>query len=175
MGEQSPTTEPGVVSSSIDGRASFEAFFAAEMAAVLALVLVVTRSRSAAEEIAQEAFLRAWKRWAVVDALDHPGAWVRRVALNLATSRFRRLRVERLALPKLISPAIDVEHWTRDDELWTAVRRLPARQRQVIALTYVEGRPADEVGRILGIAGGTVRVHLARARATLRAELGDDR
>lgn len=169
--EDGVATEPEVVACPADARVAFEAFFRGEIEGVLALVLVTTRNRGASEEIAQEAFLRAWNRWAVVGEHERPDAWVRRVALNLATSRFRRLRVERLALSRLADREIGVEDRFGDDELWQAVRGLSARQRQVVALTYVEGRTAEDIGQILGIAAGTVRVHLTRARTTLRDEL----
>jgi RNA polymerase sigma-70 factor (ECF subfamily) len=107
--------------------------------------------------------------------MDNPGAWTRRVALNLAVGRWRRFRAEARAVlrlaPSVEVPAPDEPESTR---FWDAVRALPDRQAQVIALTYVEDLDAEAVGQILGISASTVRVHLSRARATLAKRLEVD-
>ena len=135
----------------------------------------LTKRRGEAEEVTQEAFYRAYRDWDRVGRMDHPGAWTRRVALNLAVGRWRRLRSEARALARLAPVAAELP--PPDPEtarFWDEVRSLPDRQAQVVALTYVEDLDADTVGEILGIASSTVRVHLARARATLAKRLEVD-
>ncbi|MGF1617172.1 MAG: RNA polymerase sigma factor [Acidimicrobiia bacterium] len=82
----------------------FVRFFRAEYSAVVSLVYGLSGSGAAAEDVAQEAFLRAQRDWAVVQSMDSPEAGVRRVAVNLATSRWRRLRTEASALARLSPP-----------------------------------------------------------------------
>ena len=138
---------------------------------MLAVGLSLTRRRSDAEDLAQEAFYRAFRDWDEVSRMEHPGAWVRRVALNLAVGRWRRLRRETRAVLRLgpadAGPPLDPP----SVRFWEAVRALPRRQAQVIALTYLEDLDSPAVGEVLGLSPATVRVHLARARATLARTL----
>ena len=76
----------------------FGSFYRREYPAVATLTMVLTRSRSAAEDIAQDAFLKAHRDWDRVGRFDNPEGWIRLVATNLAMSRFRRLRTEARAL-----------------------------------------------------------------------------
>ncbi|MDP2623460.1 MAG: sigma-70 family RNA polymerase sigma factor [Actinomycetota bacterium] len=151
---------------------SFDAFYRREVRAVLAVTMGLTRHRWEAEEVTQEAFYRAYRDWDRVGRMDHPGAWTRRVALNLAVGRWRRLKAEARAVMRL-APSRDEPPPPEPeaDRFWDEVRALPDRQAQVVALTYVEDLDADAVGDILGIAASTVRVHLSRARATLARRL----
>ena len=154
---------------------SFEAFFDAEYRRVVGLTLALCGRRALAEELAQDAFVKAYQRWTVVSTYDDPGAWVRRVAANLATSTLRRRLVEARALTRLAArrPAAD-EPPLPDAGFWAAVRRLPKRQAQCVALHYLEDRSTAEVAAVLGISEATVRVHLHRARTELATTLGEE-
>jgi len=145
---------------------------------VIGLAYALSGSRTAAEDLAQEAFLAAHKSWAKIGAYDNPGAWVRRVVANKSVSMFRRRIREAKALTRLrtadkVMPALTVE----DDAFWGAVRALPKRQAQAIALHYLEDRPVMEIAEILDCAEGTVKVHLRNGRLkladTLGLEIGD--
>ena len=96
------------------------------------------------------------------------------VAANLATSALRRRVREARALARRASrrPA-PTEIRLEDPEFWTAVRRLPRRQAQCVALHYLEDRSTAEVAAVLDIGEATVRVHLHRARSTLAQTLGE--
>lgn len=154
--------------------AGFDAFFAREYPRVLALTTVLCGTRSVAEELTQDAFVAAFRRWSTVASYDEPGAWVRRVAVNLATSTLRRRARELRALTRLsmrretLPSGID-----GDDEFWAVVRKLPARQAQCIALHYVEDRPVAAIASTLQISESTVRVHLHVARRFLAEQLGE--
>ena len=139
---------------------------------MLAVTIGLTRRHWEAEEVTQEAFYRAYRDWDRVGNMESPGAWTRRVALNLAVGRWRRLKAESRALLRL-APSTEPPPPPDpvSESFWAAVRALPDRQAQVVALTYVEDMDADSIGEILGIASSTVRVHLARARATLAKRL----
>jgi RNA polymerase sigma-70 factor, ECF subfamily len=153
----------------------FERFYRAEWASVVRLAWALTGSRAIAEELAQDAFSSAHDRWHRVGSMDQPGAWVRRVVVNRALSSLRRWRAEQRALDRLGQPtslAIDALDGPAE-ELWAAVRRLPTRQAQVVALVTVEQRTLRDAGAVLGIAEDTARTHYRRALATLAVALGD--
>ena len=146
---------------------AFESFYRRELPRVLGVVMALTKSQWEAEEATQEAFLRAFRDWGRVGGLDGPAAWVRRVALNTAVSRWRRGMAEARALLRLERGAVIAPSDSEDDGLWKSVRALPRRQAQVVALTYVDGMDAATIGQTLGMAESTVRVHLLRARRAL--------
>jgi RNA polymerase sigma-70 factor (ECF subfamily) len=155
-------------------RAGFEAFYRREYSAVVALVFALSGSGAMAEDIAQEAFLVTHQRWAKVAAYERPRAFVRRVAANMAVSQRRRLAAEARAKARLAVRAgpgrdgIEIP----DPGFWAAVRSLPRRQAQVLALYYLEDRSPEEIGLILGCTASTVRVHLHRGRAAMEKLLG---
>ncbi len=153
----------------------FAAFFRREYRPVLGLAAVLTGSRSVAEELAQDAFLAALRSWERVAGLDNPGAWVRRVVANRSVSAFRRRVAEAKALlrwgqPDAAAAALDAE---AKIDLWREVRRLPGRQAQAVALTYLHDLARREVAEILGCSEETVKTHLERARRTLATRLGE--
>ncbi len=151
---------------------TFESMFVAEFPAMVALAAAVSGSRTQAEDIAQDAMLRLHRSWADVSTYERPGAWLRRVTVNLALSHRRRLVSEAKAIVGLGPPAPALPPSSSVDEpVWELVRRLPGRQRAVVALVHLEGHTADEVADILGISGATARVHLHRARRSLRVGL----
>lgn len=153
----------------------FESFFAAEYDQVVGLVFVLCGRRVVAEEVAQDAFVQAYRRWSVVSGYDDPGAWVRRVAVNLATSTLRRRAREVRALTRLAGRRSPVAELVVTDEAFCeAVRRLPKRQAQCVALHYLEDRSVADVAALLDIAEATVRVHLHQGRAALAATLGEE-
>jgi RNA polymerase sigma-70 factor (ECF subfamily) len=156
-------------------RAAFESFFEAEYRRVLALALALCGRTAIAEELAQEAFISAYRRWDRIAEYDDPAAWVRRVVTNLATSSLRRRRTELRALTRLAGRREpDSQTETGDDVVfWRAVRELPARQAQCIALRYLEDRTTEEIATLLGVATATVRVHLHAGRSALALRLGE--
>jgi RNA polymerase sigma-70 factor (ECF subfamily) len=152
---------------------SFEAFYRSEYRKVAGLVYAVTHSRTACEDIAQEAFLRAHRDWATVSRYESPRAWVRTVALNLARSGFRKMAAEARAMGRLVGlskPALP-ELEPASESFWKSVAALPRRQREVVALHYLEDRPVAEVAAMLGIAESSVKNSLAQARARLARSL----
>jgi RNA polymerase sigma-70 factor, ECF subfamily len=155
---------------------SFESFFRANHPRVVALVTALC-GRSAAEDVAQEAFVRAHRNWGVVADYDRPDAWVRRVAINIAVSTGRRRSTEARAIGRLAARRhIDVVEPApvRDDELWRAVRSLPRRQAAAVALRYVEDLSITDIADALGCAEGTAKALLHQGRTALAARLGED-
>jgi RNA polymerase sigma-70 factor (ECF subfamily) len=158
----------------------FEEVFVADHRAVVAIALALSGSRPLAEDLAQEAFLRAHQRWATIGTYENPGAWVRRVAINLALSDRRRRSSERRAIGRL-RPADGLAREGDSgagvdsaERFWAAVRSLPSRQRAVVVLRYVEDRSVGDIAEVLDVAEGTVKAHLHKARAALGRRLAID-
>lgn len=150
----------------------FEVFYREEYPSVVALVYGLSGSWWAAEDLAQEAFLRAHDDWARVGLMASPSAWVRRVAMNVAMSRFRRLRAEAAARLRLVPPSASLEANTADHEaFWREVRRLPTRQAQAVALHYIDELSVAEIGVVLEVAEGTVKALLHQGRTRLARQL----
>lgn len=156
-------------------RGSFELFYEEHWPAVVAVIGALCRDVAIAEELAQEAFLRAYARWHKVATLDRPDLWVRRVALNLAVSRFRRLQAEARALARTATRRQNAASPSPVDAMafWDALRALPARQAQVASLFYVDDLSVAQVAQVLGRAEGTVKAHLHAARGRLRDSLDE--
>ncbi len=153
---------------------TFDSFYRREFRAVVGLALALSGSRYQAEELAQEAFIAAHRKWETVGRYEQPGAWVRRVVANMSVSLYRRTVREARAVARLKLlrqdplPPLDPQ----DAEFWKAVRSLPKRQAQVLALRYLEDRSVAEIAEILGCAEPTVRVHDHKGRRALARRLG---
>ena len=155
---------------------AFEDFYSQEYSAVVGLAYALSGSRSGAEDLAQEAFLAAHRNWHRIGRYDQPGAWVRRVVANLSVSAFRRRVAEARALARaaLGEGTVLPDLGAGDPEFWSAIRALPRRQAQVIALFYLEDRSIAEVAEILDMTAGTVKRHLHNGRLTLAGRLHEE-
>ncbi len=151
----------------------FDAFFRREYRALVGLALALTGDRAAAEDLAQDALLAAHRKWEDLAHYDDPGAWVRRAVANRSASVWRRRARELRAMTRLRAQPVGMvgPMDAADDEFWDAVRALPTRQAQCVALRYLEDRDVAEIAEILHIAAATVRVHLHEARSSLARRL----
>ena len=149
----------------------FAAFYAGSYRRLLGQLFAVTGDLAEAENALQEAYARAFVRWAQVRDYDLPEAWVRRVALNLAAMGARSLRRRARALLRLGPPAHVPELSPDVLDLHDALRALPLGQRQVIVLHHLVGLPVEEVASELRLATGTVKSRLARGRAAMASTL----
>lgn len=153
-------------------RTGFEDFYVTELPRLVALARGLCGA-AAAEDVAQEAMLVAFRRWSQVGDLDRPEQWVRRTCANLAVSTFRRRVVELRAVARLGHRRAEPPSLSDSgEEFWAAVRRLPARQAQAAALRFVYEMPVAEIATTLDCTTGTVKQHLSRARRALAADLG---
>jgi RNA polymerase sigma-70 factor (ECF subfamily) len=151
---------------------SFDDFYRREHRHVLGLAFVLTGNHWVAEDTAQEAFTAAFRRWRSIVAYDSPGAWVRRVTCNRAASVLRRSVREAKALMRLAGRTQTyIELDEGDEAFWQAVRRLPPRQAQAVALYYLEDYSVREISEVLDCSEGTVKTHLSRAREAVARQL----
>lgn len=158
--------------------ADFEATYRSEIHALTALATTLTGDRELAADLVHEAMMRAYRSWAEVATLDRPGAWIRRVLVNLAIDAHRRRGRERGVLARIgaapapPSPGPDAADRLDADRFWAAVRELPDRQRAVVALRYLDDVGVAEIAHVLDVSEGTVKTSLHRARHRLAAVLG---
>jgi len=164
--------EPAVTAAPF--RMDFASFYQRELRSVIGLAFVLSGSRSGAEDLAQDAFLKAYKQWETVGAYDKPGAWVRRVVSNNSVSAFRRGKAEAKALVRFTGSMYVVPDMSPDAmATWAAVRKLPNRQAQAIALRYYDRSSIADIARILECSENTVKTHLQRAKQALESLLDD--
>jgi RNA polymerase sigma-70 factor (sigma-E family) len=127
------------------------------------------------EEIVQDAFVKVWRQPPNLSAPDRLPAYLRSAVLNGARSHLRRRGVERRHLRAVASsPEAPEARLTADDHrVLTALRSLPARQREVLALRYYLDLSEAEIADTLGISAGAVKTHAHRGLATLAERLED--
>ncbi len=150
---------------------AFAEFYRTAKDPCLRAVMATGTDRAAAEEAVAEAFARAWAGWLKVSKHPAPAAWVVRTALNHHVSRWRRTRREVALDEKIPAGAAPALATLEHQDLMAAVRALPPRQREVIALRIFLDLDTAQTGQVLGIAEGTVTAHLHRAMTALRGQI----
>jgi RNA polymerase sigma-70 factor (sigma-E family) len=149
----------------------FPEFFASQYGPLRRLGFLLTGDWMEGEELAQDALVRVWWRWALVRRQQHPEAYARKVLINRHRSLLRRLRLEAGRAGQARTEAADVGQREELLVVWAAIGRLPTRQRAVVVLRYHEDLPELEVARLLRMPVGTVKSTANRALARLRKEL----
>ncbi|MCP5028345.1 MAG: sigma-70 family RNA polymerase sigma factor [Actinomycetia bacterium] len=148
---------------------SFEDFYRDSHERMARALTLTLGNRSLALDATDEAFARAWSRWATVCSHTNPEGWVYRVALNWATSWLRKVRRER--------PDVYIDRPApatgRDLDLDRALERLSVDHRSVVVLRHLGGWSTEEVANALEISPGTVKSRLSRALDQLSADLND--
>src|SRR5487761_1145366 len=147
----------------------FADFYKASWDPCLRAVIAWNGDSRLAEDLVAEAFAKAWASWRVVCYHPAPRAWVVRTALNTGVSWWRRRRREVTLTDQGFAATHDVSYGL-DGTLLRALRRLPTREREVVALRLFLDLDTQTTAAQLGIAPGTVRAHLSRAVAALRKE-----
>jgi RNA polymerase sigma-70 factor (ECF subfamily) len=152
--------------------ASFSEVYGAEYRRLVAELFAITSSLAEAEDLVQEAFGKALARWERVGELEVPVAWVRRVALNAATSRWRSLRRRSTAV-LVLDPADGKPPPEPVMDLIAALAALPVAQREAIVLHHLTGLSVVEIAQLLMCPEPTVKARLQRGRARLAVLLAD--
>jgi RNA polymerase sigma-70 factor (ECF subfamily) len=158
---------------SVTAQRDFAEFYSATFGRLTAQLHAYMGNHAEAQDMVQEAFCRALARWQAVSTYDDPAAWVRRVAWNLAISRWRRARrmltfQGQLVLDDVPGPS------GADVDLTRALARLSADQRQAMVLHYLDDMPVRDIADFMGVAEGTVKAWLHRGRNTLKTILADE-
>jgi RNA polymerase sigma-70 factor (sigma-E family) len=134
---------------------------------------MLTGDPHTAADVVQETMIRVHLKWRQVNRAEAPERYVRRMLTNVYLD-WRRgswlRRVTLRAVPQEPPPVPDpAEHSAERDHVWALLAELPRRQRAALVLRYYEGLADQDIADVLGCAVGTVRAHISRALATLRA------
>jgi len=160
---------PSATSTSAD----FDAFYAATAKRMVAVVYAVTGDLGEAEDAVQEAYARAWQRWARLAEEGDPTPWVRTVALRLAVSTWRKAR-NRMRAHFRHGPPPDAPALAPDRvALVDALRALGDDQRTAVVMHHLLDLPVEEIARETGVSSAAVRTRLSRGRKALGARLQD--
>jgi RNA polymerase sigma factor (sigma-70 family) len=159
----------------------FATWYRREHPRLASTLVVVAGDRAVAAEAVDEAFARAYERWARVGGMASPAGWTYRTALNVLRRRRRREQLEATLLRRHAdgrpgSPGRDRHAPPADwsPEVWDALRGLPLRERTAVALRYVADLTTDQIAEAMGVAPGTVGSTLHAARRHLATALGDE-
>lgn len=132
------------------------------------------KSQAEAEDIAQDAVLRAWDKKHTLRDPKARKQWLRTIVRNEALRQFTRKRPDPVSMQDY-DPGVDDERvtaWVERADLQQAIDRLDDRDKMLVRLRYHEDLTQEAIARRLGIPDGTVKVRLHRVRAKLRAEIG---
>ena len=170
----------GVRDTGLDGLLrpdDFEEFFHTSWRRLYPTALGIAGDRASAEDALQAAFAKAYASWSRVSTADHPEAYVRRMVVNeiISSRRSAWFRRERPTAepPTRVSVASPETAVVDRDALWSAVQRLPVRQRAVIVLRYYEDLTEAQIAEVLGCSRGTVKSQASAALGNLRALSGE--
>ncbi|MGX6602898.1 RNA polymerase sigma factor [Micromonosporaceae bacterium Da 78-11] len=166
------TAEPETLSAVPEHPPTFDELYAAHYADLTVQLYAYFGDRQEAQDVVQEAFCRALARWQTVAGYDDPVAWIRRVAWNLAVSRWRRTRTALNFLRRQRSDEPQVAGPTPERvALVEALGTLPPAQRRALVLRYLADLTVAEIADREGVPEGTVKSWLHRGRTALAAQL----
>jgi RNA polymerase sigma-70 factor (ECF subfamily) len=160
-----------------DDRAAFDALYGQHVGRVYAVCLRMCASRTEAERLTQDVFVRAWQRLKTFRGESAFGSWLHRLAVNVVLQDGRSTRRRDAHVAVLPDPELLESYRSRpahDDErmdLERAIATLPPGARQVLVLHDIEGYKHEEIARMTGSAVGSVKAQLHRARRLLRERL----
>lgn len=155
----------------------FEEFYAQAVARLTGQLYVMTGDLQEAQDVVQEAFVKAWVRRGRLEREGQPEAWIRTVAWRLAVSRwrFRRRSADAWGLGSGRSPEHVEPPGPDHVALVAALRELPAQQRRTLTLHYLCDLTVEQIAGETGLSTSTVKTHLVRGRAALAHRLQDPR
>jgi RNA polymerase sigma-70 factor, ECF subfamily len=165
----------------------FDAVMAEHQRRIFRVLLAITHDEDAAQTLTQECFLKAWRARTTFRGESPVGAWLLRIAVNLGRDHVRSRRAgfwRRLfaadAEPQQVEAAMADERPSAERDLlareqveavWAAAEKLSPQQRTVFILRFAEEMSLDEIAKATGLRTGTVKVHLFRALASVRASV----
>lgn len=165
----------------------FASIVTAHRPQIFRFLLASTRDVDLAETLTQECFLKAHRNWHRFRGDSSAMTWLMRIAINLEKDHWRNRRMQFWRLTRTNAVDLDeASEWLPNGErsieqqlvaheqveqVWKAVKDLSGRQRTVFLLRYVEDMELAEIAQSTGLSEGTVKAHLSRALAKVRAEL----
>ena len=160
----------------LDPKTQFHELYDQEYLSVYRSIRAVVFESAAAEDLTQETFVRAYRARHRYTPTAPPGAWLRRIGINLAISYLRRQKLARF-LPARLYVAPDRRDYDRAearDVVGKALEALSPKLRVAVVLHYYEGLTRDEIAEVLGVPAGTVASRIAKAVAIMRRNMGSD-
>jgi RNA polymerase sigma-70 factor, ECF subfamily len=157
--------------------AAFEALYRMHVDRIYGLCLRMTGNVAEAEDCVQDAFIQAWTRLDKFRGDSAFGTWLHRVAVNTVLGRMRKAKREHdriQAVSDLAAAPVSIGDSGDIEDLEQAMNRLPRGARHVFVLHAVYGYSHDETGDMLGIAAGTSKAQLHRAKRLLAQQLKTD-
>jgi RNA polymerase sigma-70 factor, ECF subfamily len=160
----------------LDPKTQFRQLYDQEFTPVYRAIRAVVLDPAAAEDLTQETFVRAYRARSRYQPTAPPGAWLRRIGVNLAISHLRRQKLARF-LPARLYVAPDRRDYDRAearDVVGKALEVLSPKLRAAVVLHYYEGLTREEIAEVLGVPAGTVASRIAKAVAIMRKTIGSD-
>jgi RNA polymerase sigma-70 factor (ECF subfamily) len=160
----------------LDPKTQFRQLYDQEFTSVYRAIRAVVLDSAAAEDLTQETFVRAYRARHRYTPTAPPGAWLRRIGINLAISHLRRQKLARF-LPARLYMAPDRRDYDRAEArnvVDKALEVLSPKLRAAVVLHYYEGLTREEIAEVLGVPAGTVASRIAKAVAIMRKNMGSD-
>ena len=160
----------------LDPATEFRQLYDQQYLSVYRSIRGVVLDAAAAEDLTQETFVRAYRARHRYTPTAPPGAWLRRIGINLAISYLRRQKLARV-LPARLYMAPDRRDYDRAearDVVTKAMIALSPKLRAAIVLHYYDGLTREEIASVLGVPAGTVASRIAKAVAIMRKSIGSD-
>ncbi len=176
-GSSPPVRLSGVTEGAqLDPKTDFRQLYDQEFLSVYRSIRGVVLDSAAAEDLTQETFVRAYRARYRYTPTAPPGAWLRRIGINLAISHLRRQKLARF-LPARLYVAPDRRDYDRAearDVVEKALAQLSPKLRAAVVLHYYEGLTREEIADVLGVPAGTVASRIAKAVAIMRKAMASD-
>ena len=165
-----PEAEP------LDPKTQFRQLYDQEFNSVFRAIRAVVLDSAAAEDLTQETFVRAYRARHRYTPTAPPGAWLRRIGINLAISHLRRQKLARVLPARLyVTPdRRDYDRAEARDVVEKALTAISPKLRAAVVLHYYEGMTREEIAEALGVPAGTVASRIAKAVAIMRRQIGND-
>jgi RNA polymerase sigma-70 factor (ECF subfamily) len=170
--EHAPAPDDDLVEDRPELSASFEDFYEMEHGPLFGALVLITGSRHEAEDVMQDAFLRIWERWHLVQSLANPTGYLYRTAMNSFRMRRRRALVAARHAMRRLRTTKELEEAEARHEVERGLAAMPPRQRAAVVLTELLEFSSGEAAEALGVKPATVRKLAEQGRDTLRRTLG---
>lgn len=152
--------------------ASFEDFYEMEHRDLYGAMCLITGNRHDAEELMQEAFVKVWERWDIVQGLQNPTGYLYRTAMNAFRMRYRRAKTAARRVARAVTRSDELDAFETRAEVDRGLAKLTPRQRAAVVLTDLLGFSYAEAADTLHVKPVTVRKLVSQGRETLRGVIG---